>query len=170
MYIVLKFIGLLVLLFLVPTDFIAAQVKQASNSGLPIPRFVSLRSDKVHMRTGPGVRYPIDWVYIRRNMPMEIVNEFDTWRKVRDYQGTEGWMHKSMLSSQRSLAVTGQTRTLRYSADSGSSAVARIEPGTIGQIIQCKSNSGWCFLSFGKYEGWLRRVEIWGVYSDEKIK
>ena len=170
MYIVIKFLGLLVLLFLVPTDFLAAQVKQASTSGLPIPRFVSLRSDKVHMRTGPGVRYPIDWVYIRRNMPMEIVNEFDTWRKVRDYQGTEGWMHKSMLSSQRSLAVTGQTRTLRYSADSGSSAVARIEPGTIGQIIQCKSNSGWCFLSFGKYEGWLRRVEIWGVYSDEKVK
>ena len=170
MYLALKFLGLLVLILILPTDYLTAQVTQATTSGLPLPRFVSLRSDKVHMRTGPGVRYPIDWVYKRRYMPMEIVAEFGTWRKVRDFQGTEGWMHQSMLTSQRSLAVTGQTRTLRYSADSNSSAVARIEPGTIGQIIQCKSNSGWCFLSFGKYEGWLRRVELWGVYSDEIIK
>ena len=122
------------------------------------------------MRTGPGVRYPIDWEYKRRNMPMEVIAEFGTWRKVRDFQGTEGWMHQSMLSNKRALTVTGQTRTLRNHSDSKSAAVARIEPGAVGQVIQCQEGVGWCKLSFGRYEGWLRRVEIWGVYSWENIK
>ena len=145
-----------------------AQVPQTS-SGLPLPRFVSLRAEVVNMRTGPGVRYPIDWKYKRRNMPMEVVAEFGTWRKVRDFQGTEGWMHQSMLSNKRALAVTGQTRTLRNHSNSNSAAVARIEPGAVGQLIQCQEGVGWCKLSFGKYEGWLRRVEFWGVYPGENI-
>ena len=105
---ILKFSVILVLSLFVLPDVATAQTERAA-SGLPLPRFVSLRSDKVHMRTGPGVRYPIDWVYKRQNMPMEVVAEFGTWRKVRDFQGTEGWMHQSMLSNKRTLAVTGQT-------------------------------------------------------------
>ena len=122
------------------------------------------------MRTGPGVRYPVDWVYKRRNMPVEIIAEFGTWRKVRDVQGTEGWIHQSMLSGNRTLAVTGQTRTLRQYPDSKSVAVARVEPGAVGGIHSCPGSSGWCQLSFGKYDGWLRRVEFWGVYPSERIK
>ena len=165
---ILKFPVILVLSLFVLPDVATAQTERAA-SGLPLPRFVSLRSDKVHMRTGPGVRYPIDWVYKRQNMPMEVVAEFGTWRKVRDFQGTEGWMHQSMLSNKRTLAVTGQTRTLRFNSDSKSPAVARIEPSVTGKIIRCRENAGWCKLSFGKYEGWLRRVEFWGVYPTEKI-
>ena len=122
------------------------------------------------MRTGPGVRYPVDWVYKRRNMPVEIIAEFGTWRKVRDVQGTEGWIHQSMLSGNRTLAVTGQTRTLRQHPDSKSLAVARVEPGAVGGIQTCPEGSGWCQLSFGKYNGWLRRVEFWGTYPSERIK
>ena len=165
---ILKFSVILVLSLFVLPDVATAQTEQAA-SGLPLPRFVSLRSDKVRMRTGPGVRYPIDWVYKRQNMPMEVVAEFGTWRKVRDFQGTEGWMHQSMLSNKRTLAVTGQTRTLRFNSDSKSPAVARIEPSVTGKITRCRKNAGWCKLSFGKYEGWLRRVEFWGAYPTEKI-
>ncbi len=143
---------------------------QTASSGLPLPRFVSLRSEEVNMRTGPGVRYPVDWVYKRRNMPMEVIAEFGTWRKVRDVQGTEGWIHQSMLSNRRMLAVTGQTRTLRAEADSKAPSVARIEPGAVGEAVQCPERSGWCSVTIGKYKGWLRRVEFWGVYPKEKIK
>ncbi|MEK9676844.1 MAG: SH3 domain-containing protein [Rhodospirillaceae bacterium] len=143
---------------------------QPSASGLPLPRFVSLRSDEVNMRTGPGVRYPVDWVYKRRNMPMEVVAEFGTWRKVRDVQGSEGWIHQSMLSNRRMIAVTGQIRTLRGDADASASAVARLEPGTVGEIKNCPEKSSWCQLSFGGHDGWLRRVEFWGVYPKERIK
>ena len=122
------------------------------------------------MRTGPGVRYPVDWVYKRRNMPIEIIAEFGTWRKVRDVQGTTGWMHQSMLSGNRTLAVTGKTRTLRQYPDSKSIAVARVEPGAVGSIQTCQGDGGWCQISFGKHNGWLRRVEFWGVYPSERVK
>ena len=84
-------------------------------SGLPLPRFVSLRSEEVNLRTGPGVQYPVDWVYKRRNMPVEVLAEFGTWRKVRDIQGTQGWVHQSLLSSNRWVTITGQARTVALS-------------------------------------------------------
>lgn len=139
-------------------------------SGLPLPRFVSLRSEEVNMRTGPGVQYPVDWVYKRRNLPVEVLAEFGTWRKVRDIQGTQGWVHQSLLSSNRWVTVTGQARTLRRRADSNSPAVARIEPGANAQIAECPEENGWCRMTAGGYEGWLRRVEVWGVYPRENIK
>ena len=156
-------------LYLTSTPYFAAQ-STTKSSGLPLPRYVSLRAQEVRMRTGPGVRYPVDWVYKRRNMPVEIIAEFATWRKVRDFQGTEGWIHQSLLSSNRTLAVTGQTRTLRQYPDSKSVAVARLEPGAVGSIKSCPKGSGWCQLSFGKHDGWLRRVEFWGVYPSEIIE
>ena len=122
---ILKFSVILVLSLFILPDVATSQTERTA-SGLPLPRFVSLRSDKVRMRTGPGVRYPIDWVYKRQNMPMEVVAEFGTWRKVRDFQGTEGWINKAMLRNKRTLAVTGQTRTLRFNSDSKSHAVSRL--------------------------------------------
>lgn len=139
-------------------------------SGLPLPRFVSLRAEEVNMRAGPGVRYPVDWVYKRKNMPVEVIAEFGTWRKVRDIQGTQGWIHQSMLSSNRWVTITGQARTLRRKADSQAPAVARVEPGASAQVIECPDESGWCRLSAGGYDGWLRRVEFWGLYPRETVK
>ena len=163
-----KLISITVLALILVSNIADAQEPFAS-SGLPLPRFVSLRSQVVNMRTGPGVRYPVVWVYKRRKLPLEVVAEFRTWRKVRDFEGTEGWMHQSMLTNERTIAVTGQTRTLRRQVDSRSAAVARIEPGKVGEIRRCQEGSGWCKLSFGRYEGWLRMVEFWGVYPGENI-
>ncbi len=142
----------------------------AQETGLPLPRFVSLRANEVNLRTGPGVQYPVDWVFHRQHLPVEVIREYRTWRLVRDWQGTQGWVHQSMLSGRRTFIVIGGTRTVRRNADSQSSPVARAEPGVIGGVERCPQASGWCQISIEERAGWLRRVELWGVYRHEEIE
>jgi SH3-like domain-containing protein len=155
-------LGLLFLAGLCP------QAGRAGESGLPIPRFVSLRSDKVNVRTGPGVRYPVEWVFERKGMPVEVVEEYENFRKVRDIQGTEGWVHQNLLSSRRGVIITGAIRTLRREAREDSPAVARAEPDVVGQLLRCQDQ--WCRIEIGGFRGWLKRSEFWGVYPNEKIE
>jgi len=142
----------------------------AQESGLPLPRFVSLRADQVNLRTGPGVQYPIDWVYQRQDLPVEIIAEYRTWRKIRDWQSTQGWVHQSMLAGKRTAIVTGKRRSLRTSPDTKSPPVALIESGAIAALDQCPTGGGWCLLEAGNVKGWLRKVEFWGAYRDEVLK
>ncbi len=139
-------------------------------TGLPLPRFVSLRADKAKLRTGPGVQYPEEWVYLRKDLPLEIIAEHHTWRKVRDWQGTQGWMHQSLLNGSRTLIVTGATRTLRQKPDTGSRAIARIEAGVVGNLINCPEGTVWCRVEIDGFQGWLRRLEFWGAYPDEAVE
>lgn len=146
-----------------------------TETGLPIPRFVSLRADEVNVRTGPGSRYPVDWVFVRKALPVEIVAEFDTWRRIRDVEGTEGWVHQSMLSGGRSLLVTGDIpATLRTEPRDDAPAVARAEPGVLGRLVNCPGPpdpaAGWCYCEVSGYGGWLRREDIWGLYPAETIE
>ena len=122
------------------------------------------------MRAGPGRRYPIDWVDRRRGLPVEVVNEHDSWRKISDWQGTQGWVHQSMLTGKRSVIVLGSERTLRERADVMSPAVAHVEPDVIGAILECPDGSTWCRIRFGRHAGWLRRVEVFGVYEREVVR
>lgn len=138
-----------------------------AQTGLPLPRFASLRADKVHLRTGPGVRYPVDWVYVFRDMPVEIVAEFENWRKVRDWEGTEGWVHRTMLSGTRTAIVTGGIQPLRSDPDTNAPMVARIEEKVVGRIMECAGD--WCRIEVAKRRGWIRRDHIWGVYGDETL-
>ena len=90
----------------------------AADDRLPVPRFVTLKGDEVNVRAGPGRRYPINWVFLRRSMPVEVVAEFDTWRKIRDFEGIEGWVHQSLLSGRRGALILGDgLRDLRRSPD-----------------------------------------------------
>ncbi len=139
-------------------------------SGLPLPRFVSLRADEVNLRTGPGVQYPVDWVYQRRYLPVEVIAEYNTWRKVRDWEGTQGWIHRSMIDGRRTMIVKGKRRTLRQRADSDSLPVAIAEPGVIGRLLECPDGSGWCRIEVGPHEGWLRRAEFWGTHRGEVVR
>ena len=141
-----------------------------TTTGKPLPRFVSLRASEVNMRTGPGVRYPVDWVYKSKNLPVEVIAEFGTWRKVRDVQGAQGWIHQSMLSNRRMFVVTGQMRTIRKRDDSKSPPIAKLESRVIGELKKCPDDTGWCKVSVGGFDGWLRRGEFWGVYPRETIK
>lgn len=140
-------------------------------SNLPLPRFASLRAGEVNMRTGPGVRYPVDWVFHRRALPIEIVAEFGTWRKIRDEQGAEGWVHRSMLSGKRSavtIGKAGSSQILRRAAEENSAAVAKLEPGVLVSILEC--DGPWCRLETHGFRGWLPRKGLWGVKADERIK
>lgn len=136
-------------------------------SGLPVPRFVTLRSDEVNLRTGPGRAYPIEWVFVRAGMPVEVTAEFDTWRRIRDVDGTQGWVHQSMLAGRRGLVVTGEIRTIRERPSTSSAAVAQAEPGVMGRLVSC--NGDWCQVEVQGYHGWMERTDFWGVYPDEQV-
>ncbi len=142
----------------------------AEETALPLPRFVSLRGDQVRLRTGPGVQYPIEWVYLRRHLPVEIIAEYRTWRKIRDWQSTQGWVHQSMLSGRRTIIISGKRRSIRSNADAKSAPVAEIEVDAIADLKKCPSGSGWCLVEAENINGWLRKVEFWGAYRDEILQ
>ena len=149
----------------------AAPVAAApEGTGQPLPRFVSLRAGEVNMRIGPGEQYPIEWVYRRSGMPMEVVAEYYTWRRVRDWRGTEGWIHTSMLSGRRSMVVSGDTRSMRAESDPKAPYVANVEAGVIGRLLKCRENSIWCRVEIAGFKGWLRRSEFWGAYEKETVE
>jgi len=135
-------------------------------SGLPVPRFVSLKSDEVNVRTGPGTRYPISYVYKREGMPVEVVDEFDQWRKVKDFEGAAGWVHKSMLDGRRMAMVKAkEAETLHVDDDAKSRPVLRVAPKVIAGIVSCTKE--WCRLSIESKKGWIKKSLLWGVYKDE---
>lgn len=157
----------LAVFFAVQTGDLKAETG-ANASGQPIPRFVSLNSDEVNVRSGPGVRYPIQWIYQRRNMPMQVIAEYDTWRKVRDWEGTEGWVHRAMLSGRRGAIITVEETTLREDADPASPAVARLKNGVVGLIDQC--GRVWCRFETHGVDGWVSRDAVWGLFKDEAVQ
>lgn len=148
----------------------AAGALAAETSGLPLPRFVSLRSDEVNLRTGPGTRYPVDWVYSRRDLPVEVIAEFETWRKIRDWQGTEGWVHQSMLSARRMVVVTGAERGLRSDPDDKAVILATLGPNVVARLLGCPRDKRFCRVAVENIQGWLKRDEFWGVYQSEYIE
>jgi SH3-like domain-containing protein len=122
------------------------------------------------MRAGPGTRYPIEWTYQRRELPVEIVREFELWRRIRDMDGTEGWVHQSNLTGRRTFVVTGQERVLRRRPEESANVVARLKPGVLGRIRLCAASEAWCEVQVGEHRGWLRRTEFFGVMPEEEIK
>lgn len=154
---------LLILLHLLPAS------AATDGSRLPIPRFVSLRATEANMRAGPGEQYPIKWTYRRQGLPLEVTAEYEHWRRVRDWQGAEGWMHSSMLTGKRSIIVTGDVHPLRAEPDPGSGVLARIEGKVIGKVLACPKGGDWCKVEIEGVKGWLRRGEMWGVYEEEEI-
>jgi len=140
----------------------------AANEDLPLPRFASLRSNEVNLRTGPGTNYPVDWVLTRRAMPVEVLAEFDVWRKIRDWQGTVGWVHQSMLTGNRTALILASPRVLHSDPGGGARPVVRLEPGVIAKLLECSGE--WCRLEANVYRGWLKRGEFFGVFPNETVK
>jgi SH3-like domain-containing protein len=157
----------MVLLALMASPGVAA-AQAGRSTGLPLPRFVSLGADEVNLRFGPGESYPIEWVLTREGLPVEIVEEFDTWRKVRLPDGDLGWIHSSLLSSRRTILVAEQIRALRQAPQPDARIVLRAEPGVIGQLLDC--DDGWCRVEIEGRRGWLQRTEFWGVLPEETVR
>ncbi len=150
------------------SDRKVARPRGIRRTGLPLPRFASLRAAKVNLRAGPGLRYPVEWVYKRRGLPVMITAEFDAWRKVRDWRGTVGWIHRSMLTGKRTVIATAREVVLRRKPSKDSPAVARAEAGVIARVLVCEAD--WCRVQAGGVRGWVRREALWGTLPEEKFK
>ncbi|MFQ5533803.1 MAG: SH3 domain-containing protein [Sphingomonadales bacterium] len=158
--------GIVLALYLATLDIFAVAAAQTA-SGLPIPRFVSLAADRVNLRTGPGRRYPVEWVYVRAGTPLEVIAEYEHWRRIRDAEGTVGWVHKSLLSGRRTVIVTGATRPVRDKPEAGSRIVLYADPGVYADLVSCRGR--WCNLVIEGRRGWLLRSAFWGVYKNEDV-
>jgi SH3-like domain-containing protein len=139
------------------------------DAALKVPRFVSLHSDKVNLRTGPGQQYPIEWVLTRRDMPVEVIAQFEHWRRIREWDGTEGWVQEHMVDGKRfAIVEKGADRPLYAEPDMTSGVIARAEPGAVARLAECHGD--WCRIeAAGGISGWIRRSDIWGVYPDETV-
>jgi len=150
----------------------AAGEAAGSVSGLPVPRFVSLKSDRVNVRSGPNKDQEVRWVYTRAGMPVEVTAEFENWRRIRDWEGAEGWVYHSLLSGKRSAVVVPTLKDdlvpLYESADARSSVVARLQSGVLGQLKSC--NGLWCEFAGKNFSGWIRQERLWGAYPNEKVE
>jgi len=133
-------------------------------TGLEIPRFVSLKATKAYVRRGPGKSFPIDWVYVRKDMPVEIIDEWELWRRVRDIDGSRGWIHKQLLDGRRHIMVT-ELIELTEVPDTSSKVVALLEGGVIARLTQCQLN--WCKIKAEALTGWLPKSALWGAYKNE---
>src|ERR1700742_3200246 len=142
-----------------------------TTSGLPIPRYVSLKSDHVNVRAGPTKDNDVAWIYTRSGLPVEITAEFENWRRVRDSEGSEGWVYHSLLSGRRTAVVMMKRKDalapIYDSADQSSAVAARLQVGVVAQVKKCAS--GWCHVSGNGFDGWIQQERLWGVYADEKV-
>jgi SH3-like domain-containing protein len=141
-----------------------------------VPRFVSLKTDRVNLRQGPGTEYPTAWVFRRVGLPVEVIKEFESWRQIRDAEGTTGWVLGTMLSGRRTALIlpweakAGQKAmaTLRNDDSERADAFAEVEAGVLANIISCDGQ--WCRVSVGGYRGYIEQAKLWGAYQGEVIK
>jgi SH3-like domain-containing protein len=151
---------------------------ETASGGLKVLRYVSLKSDRVFLRQGPGTDYPIAWVFQRAGLPVEVLREFEVWRQVRDASGTVGWVHSSLLSSRRTALIlpwevkdgkaNAPLATLRDDDHERARAVAQVEAGVLVSIISCANR--WCRVSIGDHRGYIEQTKLWGTYPSEQIK
>ncbi|RDV04167.1 aspartyl-trna synthetase [Undibacter mobilis] len=140
-------------------------------SGLPVPRFVSLKSDRTNVRAGPNKDQDVRWVYTRAGMPVEVTAEFENWRRIRDWEGSEGWVYHSLLSGRRSGVIVPSKNEelvpLYQEPDAKSGVMARLQPGVLAQIKSCDGN--WCQIVGKSFSGYIVQERLWGAYPHEKI-
>jgi SH3-like domain-containing protein len=144
----------------------------AATSGLPVPRFVSLKTDRVNVRGGPDKDHDVSFIFTRVGWPVEITAEFENWRRIRDSDGSEGWVYHSLLSGTRMAAVQMKVKTdlalLHAEPDANSPVLAKLEAGVLGTVKACTGI--WCHLAGKNFDGWVEQDDLWGVYPNEKIE
>src|SRR6201990_1191654 len=150
----------------------AAREAALASSGLPVPRYVSLKSDHVNVRAGPTKDNDVAWVYTRSGLPVEITAEFENWRRVRDSEGAEGWVYHSLLAGKRTAVVTMKNKddlaTLYDRAYVTGSITAKLQAGVVANVKQCDEH--WCHVFGQGFDGYIEQQRLWGVYADEKVE
>jgi SH3-like domain-containing protein len=146
--------------------------QMGSATGLPVPRYVSLKSDRVNLREGPSKDHRTSWVFQRAGLPVEITAEFEIWRKVRDSEGSEGWVLHSLLSGRRTALVAPwkktEALTLFGKPDTASDPQAKLQSGVVANIKTC--NGKWCRVFGDGFDGYIEQSNLWGAYPDEKVE
>ncbi|PJE31406.1 SH3-like domain-containing protein [Pseudooceanicola antarcticus] len=132
---------------------------------LPLPRFVSMKAEKANIRRGPSKTHRIDWVFLRRDMPVEVIAEYGHWRQIRDHDGIGGWVHYVLLSGNRTVMVQDDLLPLHFQPSKDARVVAQLEAGVIADLDKCEPD--WCKLSVNGYKGWAPKSALWGVRPDE---
>jgi SH3-like domain-containing protein len=132
-----------------------------------VPYWASISAGDALMRSGPGREYPATWRYQRADLPVKVIQLHESWRKVREMDGTEGWMASVLLSAQRTAIVTGETRMLRAAPDASARVLWRAEPGVVGKVSHC--GAGWCEFDVHGKVGFIPVTAIWGVDQNESI-
>ncbi|WP_407943469.1 SH3 domain-containing protein [Marimonas lutisalis] len=143
----------------------AASDARGAVTNLPIPRFVSIKTDECNVRRGPSLTHRIDWVFQRKDMPVEVTAEHGHWRRVRDREGAGGWVHYSLLSGVRTVIVEQDMLDLKMQPEPEAQVNARLELGVIARLGECTPD--WCKLTAGGYRGWAPKSALWGVKPDE---
>lgn len=165
------FLKLLLAAMIVAPNVKAEPLPDDGETGLALPRMVSLRSNLVNARSGPGARYPISWVYRQKYAPVEIVAEFELWRKIKDWKGAESWVHKQMLTGKRTVKlITPGENNVYDKPDYDSKVIAKAEEEVVGIIKKCPAGNNFCLINFeNTIEGWVPRNNLFGIYSNEVI-
>jgi SH3-like domain-containing protein len=143
----------------------------AQGTGLPLPRFVSLKASRVNVRIGPSNEHAVKWIFVRAGLPVEIVQEFENWRRIRDSSGAEGWVYHGLLSGRRTALVApwqnAEPTALYASADAAASVRATLSPNVVVQVKECDGR--WCEVEGPRFEGFVEQSMLWGVYPDETV-
>lgn len=143
----------------------AEAVGRGPVTGLPLPRYVSLKASRANARRGPGTTHRVDWVFVRRGMPLEVIAEHGHWRRVRDSDSATGWVHYSLIRGDRTAIVTAEQVDFRETADPAAPVTARAEKGVIVDVAECIVD--WCRVSRGRVGGWAPKSALWGVAPGE---
>ena len=151
---------------------IFCQVSNANvgkETGLEIPRYVSLKSDDANIRVGPSKNYPIEIKYIKKNYPLKVLEEYEEWRKVEDFKKNIGWIHKSLISGTRTgILLSNDNKNIKLLNTLDGNVIGEIGKGNIVNLQKCKIN--WCLVSAKNSKGWIDKKYIWGVKEKEIIK
>ena len=136
-------------------------------SGLPVPRYVTLKFDEANLRAGPGLEYPVLWQYRTPNLPVRVDAEFGIWRKIVDHDGTAGWMHGSVLSLSRMALVKNDMAKIHKNPDLSSTVIALAERYALMELQACPK--AWCRVKAANISGWIKRKAIWGLLQTESF-
>jgi SH3-like domain-containing protein len=163
---------IIVIVFIFVLESISfTQAAQVGPSGLPLPRFVSLKSNRINLRVGPGRDYAVSWLYLKSGLPVEIIQEYDNWRRIRDSDGTEGWVLQTLVSGKRTALVTPWAKKeksiipLLERAEQNAAQSAKLEAGVLGKISGCDGQ--YCAFEVSGNSGFIRQTDLWGAYSGE---
>ncbi|MBC7133732.1 MAG: aspartyl-trna synthetase [Roseovarius sp.] len=155
------------LIVLVIWPLLATAAERGPVTGLPLPRYVSLKASEANVRRGPSLTHRIDWVFKRRDMPLRITGEFGHWRRIEDRDGAGGWVHYTLLSGVRTVMVEEDMLDLLARPDPGTMVRARLAAGVIARLVECEPD--WCALAVEGHRGWARKSALWGVDADEIV-